>query len=296
MRWFLNLCSGLDRLGVAYRVNDYRGLRRHPGTWAHVVGKPQVVEKIPLGHPIIYGPGIASHPYDNDFWGRANIRLMLVSCDWFKAMCDRDLPCPVPTAVWPAGIDTDLWKPPRTEAPSTAHRSTDFLIYDKVRWEHDRYEGELIQPIWDELQRRNLSFVTVRYGFYQEKEFHSALQRCRAMIFLCEHETQGFAYLQALSSGVPIFAWDRGGLWKDPDMYPHRVQFAPVTSVPYFDSRCGMRFEDLARFQKVLPQFWDGVVKKRFAPRSYVVENFDLAGQARKYLELSDATQKASKP
>ena len=46
MRWFLNLQSGLDRLGVSYRVNDYRGLRRSPGAVAHVVGKPHVIDKI----------------------------------------------------------------------------------------------------------------------------------------------------------------------------------------------------------------------------------------------------------
>jgi glycosyltransferase involved in cell wall biosynthesis len=40
------------------------------------------------------------------------------------------------------------------------------------------------------------------------------------MVFLCEHETQGFAYQQALSCGVPIIAWDRGGLLQDPKLLP----------------------------------------------------------------------------
>ena len=43
------------------------------------------------------------------------------------------------------------------------------------------------------------------------------------MIFLCEHETQGIAYQQALSRNVPILAWDRGGDWQDPTYYPERV-------------------------------------------------------------------------
>jgi glycosyltransferase involved in cell wall biosynthesis len=286
MRWFLNLRAGLDRLGVPYRVNDYRGLRRSPGAWAHVLGKPHVVEKIPAGHPIIYGPGVAAHPYESNFWGRADIRLMLISCAWFKAMYDRDLPRPVPTAVWPAGVDTDMWKPYDAD-----HKTTDFLIYDKVRWEHDQYESSILQPIRDELKKRGLSFKEIRYGHYLEEEYRQLLPNVRAMIFLCEHETQGFAYLQALSCGAPIFAWDRGGFWQDPSMYPDRVQFAPVTSVPYFGPRCGVRFRDFAEFQALFPRFWEDVRNSRFQPREYVLENFDLAAQAQNYVELSVAAQ-----
>ena len=29
-RIFLNLCAGLDRIGIRYRVNDYRHARRNP--------------------------------------------------------------------------------------------------------------------------------------------------------------------------------------------------------------------------------------------------------------------------
>ncbi|MGA8216344.1 MAG: hypothetical protein WB799_22325, partial [Candidatus Sulfotelmatobacter sp.] len=28
-RVFLNLCAGLDKLGISYRVNDYRYIERH---------------------------------------------------------------------------------------------------------------------------------------------------------------------------------------------------------------------------------------------------------------------------
>jgi hypothetical protein len=54
--------------------------------------------------------------------------------------------------------------------------------------------------------------------------------------------TQGIAYQQALSCGVPILARDRGGHSQDPSYYPHKVIFSLVTSVPYSDGRCGRRF------------------------------------------------------
>ena len=317
MRWFLNLRAGFDRLGVAYRLNDYHGLRRSPGAWAHVIGKPHVVEKIPAGHPIIYGPGVAAHPYENNFWGRADLRLTLLSCDWFKAMYDRDLPCPVPTAVWPAGIDTELWRPLSRDNGTTDHRTTndgtthdgstdhrttdhgttdykttDFLVYDKVRWEYGRYERELLQPIRDELKRHKRTFCEIRYGSYREEDFHTLLQQCRAMIFLCEHETQGFAYLQALSCGVPIFAWDRGGYWQDAAFYPHRVKFSPVSSVPYWDDRCGMKFANIAEFSDRLDAFVEKLQAEAFKPRDYIVENLTLEKCAAAYVRLRESCLK----
>src|SRR5277367_619112 len=111
----------------------------------------------------------------------------------------------------------------------------DVLIYDKVRWDHDLYETSLLQPIRSVLRKNGRSFTEIRYGDYREESFCHLLSRCRTMIFLCEHETQGIAYQQALSCGVPILAWDRGGYWQDPSYYPHKVAFNPVTSVPYWD-------------------------------------------------------------
>lgn len=107
------------------------------------------------------------------------------------------------------------------------------------------------------------------------------------MVFLCEHETQGFAYLQTLSCGVPILAWDRGGPWQDPSMYPQRVQFSPVTSVPYFDPSCGERFVAATDFQAKLGPFLGQVDAGAYHPRDYVVKHFDLARQAQAYLDLA---------
>ena len=156
MRWYLNLRAGLDRLGVAYRVNDYKGLRRTPGAVAHVVGKPHVIDLIPPGHPIVYGPGIAAHPYENDFWDRAEIALILASCDWFKAMYDRDLPRQIRTAVWPAGIETDLWKPP---AVRPKHK---VIVYDKIRWRRHHYETDVLLPFFDRLRKVGWVVVFLR--------------------------------------------------------------------------------------------------------------------------------------
>ena len=93
------------------------------------------------------------------------------------------------------------------------------------------------------------------------------------MIFLCEHETQGIAYQQALSCGVPILAWDAGGAWQDPAYFPDKVRFAPVSSVPYWDERCGRRFSETFSFPGAWAVFWSDVNSSRFDPRAYILEN-----------------------
>src|SRR5205823_11483062 len=133
----------------------------------------------------------------------------------------------------------------------------DVLLYDKVRWKHDEYERTLLDPIRKELEHRGLHFREIRYSYYREEEFHKLLSEARAMIFLCEHETQGIAYQQALSAGVPILAWDRSGYWRDPAFFPDRVKFAPVSSVPYWDERCGLKFGDVSEFGFKLDEFLD---------------------------------------
>ncbi|NEU06771.1 glycosyltransferase [Flavihumibacter sp. R14] len=281
-RWFLNLIHGLDILGYPYTINDYRSLRNVSDEWALVVGKPHVIEKIPDYIKIIYGPGIASHPFDSVFFThKTNIEHILISCSWFKEMYDRDLPHYIPTSIWPSGIDTDLWKPREHKT----FKNT-VLVYDKIRWERDEYNTELVEPIQKLLLKRGIHIEYIKYGSYKEEDFRNLLSKVDAMIFLCEHETQGFAYLQTLACDIPIMAWDRRGPWKDPTLYPDKVIFEPVTSVPYWDDRCGQKFENLTDFTKEFDLFWKRILNKTFSPRSYIMENFTLEKRSQEYIDI----------
>jgi glycosyltransferase involved in cell wall biosynthesis len=279
MRVFLNLCAGLDRLGIYYRVNEYQHIKKNPDELACVVGKPYVLDQIAWKNPILFGAAVYSHPLDDpQLFERLPIQKILVPGPWMKDMCGPYWGECVES--WPVGIDTDVWRP-----HSPVQKSIDVLLYDKVRWEHDRYQASLIEPIRAMLRAHGHSYQEIRYGFYREEVFHAALTRCRSMIFLCEHETQGIAYQQALSCGVPILAWDRGGFWQDPAFYPHRIRFAPVSSVPYWDNRCGVKFESIKQFDGAWCQFWDAYQSGCFDPRSYILENLTLEKCAEQYMQ-----------
>lgn len=281
MRAFLNLVDGLDRLGVAYRINDYRRLRRDHDQLACVFGKPHILAKIPQHTPILFGTSIYSHPNDNPGLPRErDIRRVLVPSPWVRRMFEAVWPGLV--SVWPVGIDVELWAP----EPSVP-KDVDILIYDKIVWERDRYQRELIGPLAAELNRRKLRVETLRYGDYREEELLALSKRTRAMIYLSRHETQGIAAQQMLAADIPIFAWDEGGFWQDPKYYPHEVRFEPVTSVPYWDGRCGVKFRGGADMESAFDVFWRGVESGIFHPRGMILENLTLEKCASAYVALA---------
>jgi glycosyltransferase involved in cell wall biosynthesis len=271
----------LERIGIQYRVNDYQYIKKNPHQLACIVGKPCVLDKIEWKNPILFGAAIYAHPVDDPhLLLRLPVRKVLVPGPWMKDMYKPFWGDAVD--AWPVGIDTDFWRPSASE-----QKNIDVLLYDKVRWEHDRYEASLIRPIRSALRESGRSVIEIRYGFYREEEFRQALSRTRTMIFLCEHETQGIAYQQALSCAVPILAWDRGGYWQDPNYYPNRVRFSPVTSVPYWDERCGKRFSNITEFELVWNRFWNDASANCYKPRDYILENLTLERCAGEYLKMA---------
>lgn len=281
-RMFLNLCAGLDRLGVGYRVNDYRYAKRHPEEPVCIAGKPHVLDVMDWQNPIFFGAAVFSHPIDDpELFSRLPVQRMLVPGEWMRRMCEPHYGDRV--SAWPVGIDTALWAPD-PDVP----REVDVLVYDKILWKREEREPALLQPIVRDLTRRGLTVARLKYGDYREEDFHHLLRRARSMVFLCEHETQGIAYQQALSSGVPIFAWDREGVWEDPCYFPDKVTYGPVSSVPYWDERCGMKFKDLEGFFHGLDAFLESLAGAAFDPRTFVLCNLTLEACAMKYLQLVD--------
>ena len=282
-RVFLNLCAGLRRIGVETRINDYRYALRNPETLACIVGKPFLLDKVPWKNPIVFGAAVYSHPVDDPhLLERLPVKKVLVPGPWMREMCKPQWGDAV--VDWPVGIDTEFWAPARPDAIPF-----DVLLYDKVRWEHPHYEEVLLEPIRGILRQSGVSFHEIRYGHYREVDFRAALTNCRSMIFLCEHETQGIAYQQALSCGVPIFAWDRGGPWRDPSYFPHKANFWPVTSVPYWDERCGMKFKDAEEFADRWGEFWECVEAGSYFPRDYILENLTLEKCAQDYVRIVES-------
>lgn len=274
----INLMKGLDKIGITYRYNDYSYINKHPEEIACIIGKPQVLFEKKWQIPIIFGAGIYSHPIDcpDLFIRYPNVKRFLVPGEWMRKMCEPYYGNKV--VSWPVGIDVDEWK------PDESIKKFDFLIYDKIRWQYPQQQAALIDPVIKNLAQQNISYHFIKYGSYTHNELRDKLKVSKAVIFLCEHETQGLAYQQILATNTPILAWDRGGYWQDPEYYPDRVKYQPVSSVPYWDERCGIKFTDACDFEEKLKLFLNRI--NTFKPRDYIMENLTLEKCAEKYLKI----------
>jgi hypothetical protein len=279
---FTNLCLGLDRLGIGYEVNlPFERLQDDDLVGVIGLGR-QALHGYRRRNPIVAGPCLMTHPSEwPDLCQCYPVVRYLQHSAWANAVykpyyggrCE----------IWPVGIDTDSWMPgePRD-------KQFDFLVYDKIMWQREQTVPRLLEPIRAELRRRKLRFVEIRYGQYREERYRRALRQSRAMLFLCEHESQGLAYQECLASGVPVLAWDQGW-WLDPNRFAWGDPEVPATSVPYFDGRCGLRFRAIDEFAERLSEFLDR--RSEMAPREYIFDNLSLEKCSGHYLQILSDTK-----
>ncbi|MFL5406450.1 MAG: glycosyltransferase [Myxococcales bacterium] len=274
--WFLLLKKALERVGRRVHVNATGLARRNPRFPIGMVGYPHILDGWSLPNPAVLGPGMIDHPnVVPDLMRDPRFKLYVVTSDWYGAMFAKAYG-ESRLAPWYAGIDLEAW-PDLSAHP----KDVDVLVYDKARWRREELEPDLIAPIHRLLRERGLRAETLRYGQYDLAKYRSLLARSRSMLFLCESETQGLAYQEAMASSVPILAWDQG-TWVDPQARRYDPNPIPATSVPYFGPECGERFRDASDFPAVFARFWEKL--SRYTPREFVRTRLSLEGSGKLYL------------
>jgi hypothetical protein len=272
---FRALVRALEMAGYRVVINDSALARQNPRYPIGILGYPHVLRDFDLPNPAVLGPGLYDHPLlAPRLMEDPRFRAYIVSSEWMRGVfapiygekCVR----------WYAAVDLDRWQ------ETTDRKETDFIVYVKFLWDRDRSEVEMLQPILSCLELRGLTTAVIRYGDYDQEQYRQLLHRVRGgMIFLCEHETQGIAYQEALASGIPILAWDQG-VWLDKRYTAFSAGPIPASSVPYFSPECGERFRDLAEFESALARFLTRLPEYR--PREYVARELSVQESARIYV------------
>jgi hypothetical protein len=276
---FHNLCLGLDRLGVEYHVNlPFKKLKEDDRVG--VLGRGRYsLQGYDRPNSIVAGIALMTHPSEwptlcQDY----PVKRYLQHSEWANDVYrpyfgDR-------CGIWPVGIDTDTWLP-----NADNRKDIDLLIYDKVMWNPEVVKPHLSAVIMDFASRKSLVVQSLVYGNYTEREYRSLLGRSRGMIFLCEHESQGIAYQECLSSGVPVLAWDQGRCL-DPNRFAWGQPNIRATSVPYFDDRCGERFAGSEDLGEKLSIFMGKVDASAYSARDFIMENLTLKRCAAQFLSF----------
>lgn len=273
---FVALRTALERHGCDVRVNDFAAAAARPDYPIGLAGYPEVLRAVQLPNPVLFGPGDFGPPSQAaGVAAEARMQLLIQPSDWFR---DYYRPaCGEKMVTWFAGIDTERWAP----VPASA-KSIDVVIYDKIRWHRERQVPNVLGRLRAHLDANGLSYRILRYGAHHQAMFADALRDARSLAFLCEHETQGLAYQEALAADVPVFAWDEGE-FVDPMLRRDAPPGLAVSSVPYFDARCGRRFRSSA-LEAEFDAFW--ACRGHYRPRDYVRDTLSLERSAQAYLAL----------
>jgi hypothetical protein len=277
---FLNLVESLHRSNIPFRVNPHANEREIKDINILLGRGIESLRVLKPDEPFIAGIGFSTHPLElPEIRKNYNIQAYLSHCEWINTLYAEHWGeiC----TTWPVGIDTHKWK------KTSKQKTTDILIYNKIRWNIDTQEKEILHPILRRLKSENISYKYIRYGKYKEPEYQEALDTCRAMIFLCEHETQGIACNEALSSGLPVFSWDEN-IIRDPYYIQLKSNHIPCTSVPFFDDQCGDKFKNIDEFEFKFNTFYNKVISNSYSPDDYVKNKLSMEKSVERLLEIID--------
>ncbi len=223
-----------------------------------------IFNKYKLENPVIAGIGLMTHPSDSiEFFEKPFLKAYLQHSNWTVNLYNNFLQREI-CHIWPVGIDTDKWMD-----PIESDKQIDFLIYVKFLWLNED-KIVLLSHVVEQLKLLNFKIQIIKYGEYTHLEYKHSLSLSRAMVFLCEHESQGLAYQEALSMNVPVLAWDQG-IWLDPKYTDSTSATIIASSVPYFDSSCGLTFCGINDFNDIIIEFIK--MKESFTPRDFVLMN-----------------------
>jgi len=229
---------------------------------------------------LIAGIALMTHPSEwPDLCSKYPVAKYLQHSEWAKNVylsyyganiCD----------TWFSGIDTEIWKPIESK------KKIDISIYNKINSSLGR-NSRLRTKIIEVLNDFGLNYEEIVYGQYKSYHYKKILSQSKCMIFLSEHESQGFACCEAMAMNLPIFAWDQG-LCLDPNRFNWGTPIIPATSVPFFDERCGNKFKDIDDFKSKITLFLKYVEEEKYNPRDFVLQNLSLKKSGKRMLEILD--------
>lgn len=266
-----NTLAGLDLLGIQYQISSSIDLNCL--NWIHD-SQSAVIEAVLANLPVVVGPNVAVLPGDMpNLYTKLNpASLFLFPSEWplahWKAMGFEKFDC----KVWPAGVNTEKFPKVNRNCP----KNRNVLVYFKNR------ERNIFENVCHALEYNGYQVHTFVYGDYDEQTYRDTLRLCSFGVWITGSESQGFALLEALSTGLPIIVFDilmmsqnqYGTSKTTAKRFPARLDSVRVSSAPYFEDRCGIK---ILKFEEFLPAIRELSEKyETYDPSAFVFDNFSL--------------------
>ena len=266
----INTLKGLNYLGIKYVFN--RPINEYKYNWIHDDQKA-IIEAGFVNKAVLIGPNTAVLPKDLPLLRKKLPKnsIYLHPSQWTKDSWNLLGYKETILELWPAGID--LNKFPKI----TRNDKIKVLLYFKQRDLSLLNNAKLI------LEKLNLEYVVIHYGYYKEEEYLKALNECRFGIWIGCSESQGIGLQEALATNLPLIVLDAISLF---DYIPTNskkyagygfqksLKTIRTTTAPYFDQRCGIKIEEIADLKKSILYISNNI--DQYNPREYIEETLSL--------------------
>jgi glycosyltransferase involved in cell wall biosynthesis len=257
-----NLIKGLRNLNIDHTINH-----SIDNGWKNLILQQHWALSTNKIHDSIIGPNICVIPIENQNVMAQKYKKIIVPSIWVKNLYRRWLPDDK-IVIWPVGIDTDYFN-----NFSQEKKINDCLIYYKRRDETD------LNLVINLLKQKNQSYEIIRYGSYSEMELIDKIKKSKYCFLLNNTESQGIAVQEMMSCNLPLFVWDTT-IWEDYGQI-HSIE---ATSIPYWDSTCGISVQKETEIFKRFDEFIDNI--NTYNPRQYVLNNLSLEKTTLELLSL----------
>jgi hypothetical protein len=264
-----NLIKGLEKIKYPYVINkDLNSCRK---LWIQDdIGALKKVKDLDENIKVIIGPNLFVFPDQIPSNLDISKAVYIQPSLWVQKLWEKLGFKKCAIDYWPVGIDTKIHQPQN-------ERKNIVLVYLKGR---DKKDLEFVKNI---LKNKNISYKMIIYGSYKHEEYIKILKNTKYIVLIDKTESQGIAFEEAMSMDIPLLVWNH----KKVDFIENKINNSDidVTSVPYFDNRCGLIIES----ENELPNAIDKIEKEwknGFSPRSYILENLTLEKQAREFIKL----------
>jgi glycosyltransferase involved in cell wall biosynthesis len=266
-----SLCQGLQKLSVEFNYNPQE-ISNIFDNIIVVSGIDTLEQAITLKKTgrikkLFAGPNLVITPEDNyNLITSEHIDKYIVNSNWTKEMyvqCAPELSKKI--AIWPAGVDTEEWKPLQKQERKT------LLFYSK------RPEKKIFEGCLKLASNFGYGTTVLNYGNYSTTEYFKLLSGTDFLVHFVEQESQGISLLESWAMDVPTLVWN-------PGIFQYRNKNYEASSAPYLTEQTGRFFRDLHEFTLLLHQEFLDLSK--YSPRKWVLENMTDKICAQKLIEL----------
>jgi hypothetical protein len=217
---------------------------------------------------ILYGPHnftLPNEPWIYAFEPQFTNSIYTSLSPWVNNLYNNYSKLCMPTKPLPFPVDIERFKPSKSKS----------YEYDCIIYFKNRLKSQLLY-IEEILNENNIKYKTILCGSYKEEEYIDLLNKVKFCIWVGCHESQGFAFQEALSMDVPLLVYDVTSLHDEinsfgEEAYKDYKEELKATTSSYWDERCGIRFTELKEFETNLKEMLE--TKETYTPREYILEN-----------------------